>query len=421
MTPRELVPWTGAALATAFGIAAAVACSITDDPRAGSRREGTSSSSSGGSSSGGIDAALPDTPLDCGPAPVSNEPFSKSALLSASAKCAAWHACTFLNAATALKKSVEDYANGGDRAAAQAAWRAAMEAWSRAELFQFGPVASKVADPYHGRGLRSFVHPWPDLNRCQAEGQIVDKGYEQGWDLVFPSARGLFGIEYVLFYEGADTACLPGSPTGQKWASLAPPDLRKAKDAYGVAVAGNVAAVALEIQNVWAADGESFDAKLLAFDGYGTDQEALNVVGWALLYVEKELKDFKLGSLAGVQATPPNPETPFAHVEIENIRANLRGFRALFQGCGEGGAGIGFDDWLVAANHAQLSNDILAALAAAEAKAATFPSFTTATQAQLLELYDAVRALSNLLKTNMFGSASPINLRLPAGVASDTD
>jgi predicted lipoprotein len=285
----------------------------------------------------------------------------------------------------------------------------------------FGPVASKTIDKYHGRGLRSFVHPWPDLNRCQVETQIVSKDYAQGWELVFPSARGLFALEYAAFYSGSDTACLPASTTGQAWTALSPDERTKAKNDYAVAVAGNVAAVALEIRNAWLPEGEGFAEKLATFDAYGTDQEALNVVAWSLVYLEKEVKDMKLGSLAGFQTTPPNPETPFARVEIENVRTNLRAFRRLFQGCAADGAGLGFDDWLVAAGHAQLSQDILSLLANAQAAADAFPSFTQATQAQFVDFYNVLKPLANLLKGSFFGSASPLNLKLPAGVASDTD
>ena len=82
---------------------------------------------------------------------------------------------------------------------------------------------------------------------------------------------------------------------------------------------------------------------------------------------------------------------------------------------------MGFDDWLVSAGHGTLSNDILTALTNAEAAADAFPAFEQATPEQFHALYDTVRVLTTLLKTNLFGSASPLNLRLPASAASDTD
>lgn len=429
-SPSTLAVVVGVAAAA---VAAVVACTTTPDPRAG--RAGSSNgtggpggASGGQSSSGGLDAAPPAGAIECGPAPgtaaAAAAPFSKAALLGAAADCAAWHACNFQNATTALRTTFRDHAaapTDATRAAAQAAWRVAMNEQSKMELFQFGPVGSKTVDKYHGRGLRSFVHPWPDLNRCQVETQVVTKGYEQGWELVFPSSRGLYAVEYALFYPGRDTACLSSSTAAQAWATQTPEQLTAAKNAYGTAVADNLVALSLEIRNVWAADGEAFKAKLLAFDGYGSEQETLNVVAWSLFYPEKEVKDLKLGSLAGFQTAPFGSETPFAGIEVENMRTNLRAFRSLFQGCSADGAGVGFDDWLVAAGQAQLAQDMLAALAKAQAAADVFPSFAQASTAQFVTMYEALKPLSDLLKSSFFGSASPLNLKLPASAASDTD
>lgn len=419
--------WLAAGAALAGGIGVIVACS-TEDPRAGSGSSSSSSSSGGdtaSSSSGGIDAAaVSDAPLECGAAPGVAAPFTKQALLAAEAACAAWHACQFQNAATALRTTVRAQVatpNATNLAAAQAAWKAAMNEQSRMELFQFGPAASKEIDKYHGRGLRTFVHPWPDLNRCQVETQILTKGYAAGWSTVFPSSRGLFAAEYFLFYPGTDTACFPSSTTGQTWGSLGAAELVAAKAAYASAITDNVVAIAAELRNVWAPAGENFGAKLLAFDGYGSEQETLNVVAWSLMYFEQEVKDLKVANLAGAQPTPYVDETPFARVEIDNVRTNIQAFRSLFQGCSADGTGVGFDDWLVAVGHAQLATDLLAGLAEAETAARDFPSFATASQAQFLALYEHLRPLSSLLKTSFFGSASPLNLKLPASAASDTD
>jgi uncharacterized protein len=415
------------ALALGALIAVVVACRSKDDPGVagnGAASGGTSSGSNVSSSSGGIDATVPDGPIDCGPAPGAAGAFTKQALLGAAADCAAWHACGFQNAATALRTAVRGYAatpNDAQHALAQAAWKGAMGEWSKMELFQFGPLASRSEDTYHGRGLRSFVHPWPDHNRCQIEAQIVSRDYERGWDLVFPNSRGLFGLEYLLHYPGTDTACLPQSTTGKAWTTLTPDQLVKSKTDYAVALADNVAALALEIRNVWLPEGENFKARLLAFEGYGSEQEALNVVAWALFYEESEVKDHKLAARAGIKTTAPTPETPFGLVEVENVRTNIRAFRELFQGCSADGTGIGFDDWLVAAGQEALSQNILTALAQAQTAADAFPAFGSADQPKFLELYEAVKPLSDLLKTSVFGSSSPLNLKLPAIAASDTD
>lgn len=420
---RRLLGW--AALAAPFAVTAFLAC--TEDPRAGQRSGpgGQTNNAGASSSSGGLDSGAVDGPVACGNAPGAAAPFTKQALLSAAADCAAWHACTFQNAATALRTALRAWdASKTDATLAEArtAWRAAMDEWSSMELFQFGPVGSTSIDKYHGRGLRTFVHPWPATSRCEAEKQIALKEWQtRGVGAVLPGGRGLFSIEYALFYPGADTACLAASPTGQAYAGFSAADLTAAKSSYASAVGDNLVALALEIRNVWLPEGENFKAKLLAFDEYGSEQETLNVVGWSLFYPEKEIKDFKLGSLAGFQATPPNPETPFARVDIENIRTNLRAFRQLYAGCSADGTGVGFDDWLVSANQQGLANNLAAALVRAQAAADAFPAFADATEAQFVAFYDEVKPLSDLLKSSLFGSASPLNLRLPASAASDTD
>ena len=115
------------------------------------------------------------------------------------------------------------------------------------------------------------------------------------------------------------------------------------------------------------------------------------------------------------------PETPFARLGTEAIRANLRGFRALFQGCASDGAGLGFDDWLAAAGHGELASEIIAAYDEAQTTLDSLPRLDEASPAQLDGAYQALRTLTSLLKSDLFGAGSPINLKLPATVEGDTD
>jgi uncharacterized protein len=420
----------GVAAAATLAVGVFVACTSTTDPRAGTSSGGPSTSGGPGATSGApggsglVDATVPEGPVDCGPRPGGATTFTKPALIAAAADCAAFHTCNFQNAATALRATVRAQVaapDDGKKTAAQGAWRAAIDAWSTMEFFQFGPVAPTVVDKYHGRSLRSFIHPWPDLNRCQIETQVATKQYAQGWNLVLPSGRGFFGVEYLLFYPGADTVCLSNSTAAQTWATLSPAALGQAKNDYAVALVDNLVALALELRNVWAPEGENFKPKLVAAEGYGSEQEALNVIAWSLMYFEQEIKDLKLAPRAGISTSAPNPETPFGHVDIDNVRTNIRAFRALFQGCGADSGGLGFDDWLITSGNAALAQEILTLLGQVETAANAFPSFETATQQQFLDLYNVVRPLSTLLKTQFFGSASPLNLKLPASAASDTD
>jgi predicted lipoprotein len=325
-------------------------------------------------------------------------------------------------------RAYSEHPNDVTLGAAQQAFRDAMLTWSKIELFQFGPLSSQSLtagkDSYQGQGLRELIYAWPSTARCRVEEQLASQAYvKNGVSQALISARGLFGIEYSLFYPGADTACAAASAAGQVWPTLSEPELAQRKRAYALALSEDVLDRAREVSRAWASDGGNFKSVFVSASGYPDEQEALNVLGFALIYVEREVKDWKLGIPAGYTLTHPvsGPETPFALLGIENIRGNLAGFRSLFEGCGPAGEGLGFDDWLNEAGHAELATDLLAALARAEAAAEAFPALHAASLAEIDALYGAVKGLTDLLKNDLFGAGSPLNLKLPAGVEGDTD
>lgn len=369
---------------------------------------------------------IPDGGLSCGEAPVSQKSFSRAALLEATAACTTYQLCQFVEAASVLANATREHAKAQSdetREAAQGAFREAMDVWSRLELFQFGPAAPTMMDQYHGKGLRSLIYAWPNVSRCRVEEQIAGKGYEKGFDKVLLNGRGLYAVEYGLFYEGTDQSCAASSATAKTWATLDEAAIRKEKARYAEAVAADVLEKGLSLYRAWSPSGENFSAKLKAAEGYPSVQEALNVVAWGLVYVEREIKDWKVGHAAGYTPTAPvdGLEAPFAKLATENLRSNLRGFRALFQGCGEGGEGLGFDDWLREAGHGDLADDIVKAYEGAQAAADAFPPFHQASADEIEALYQAIKKLTDLLKNEFFGAGSPINLKPPATIEGDTD
>ena len=386
-----------------------------------------------GSSEGGEGgrAEPPPPEDDCGAAPVSNEPFTREALRAAASDCAVYQYCRFEAKAQKLAEKVNAHAQARSEEsllAAQAAWREAMARLQNVELFQFGPYGSKAEaagrDTYQGQAIRDQIYSWPVTARCRVEEQVATEKYKtQGWNNVFISARGLYALEYLLFYPGTDSVCPPGTPTATAYASLDASELDTHKLAYAVALAGDVQSRMASLIAAWKPDSGNFRETFVSASGYPDGQEALNILAWSLVYVEREVKDWKLGIPAGYTLTHPvtEAETPYAHVGSDNLRENLRGFQSLFQGCGENGEGLGFDDWLTDAGHPELAAEMVTALANARAAAETFPPLDAATPEQLETMYRAVKALTDPLKNDLFGAGSPLNLKLPAGVASDTD
>jgi len=204
---------------------------------------------------------------------------------------------------------------------------------------------------------------------------------------------------------------------------LSADDLRERKARYAAAISADLRTQSQALIDAWSPSGDNFLESFKLAQGYPSEQEALNVLGWALIYVEREMKDWKLGIPAGYTMTAPVSlaETPYAGLGTEALRENLRGFRALFQGCGAQGEGIGFDDWLEDAGHGELSGMIIEAYDASQRALDALPPMPMASKEQLDSAYMTLRVLTNLLKGDLFGAGSPLGLKLPASVEGDTD
>ncbi len=366
----------------------------------------------------------------CGPAPVSNTSFTRSALRGAAADCAVHHYCRFHVVAERLRTAVAAYRQSPDEQSlerAREAFGIAMLNWSQVELFQFGPLASRAEsagkDVYEGQGIRDLIYSWPSVSRCRIEDQLVSQDYaSRGMDGVLISGRGLFALETILYSPMADSDCAPQSATALAWDELGAGERQGRARDYAVAVAQDIIAQTERLLELWTS--EDFRSTLVTAGGnYPDEQEALKVIAWALVYLEREVKDWKVGIPAGYTSTHPVtlPETPFARLGIETIRANLQGFRALFEGCGVNGEGLGFDDWLTQAGHAELAEDIVRAWGVADRTVTEVSSLETASPSELDALYQALRAVTSLLKADFFGDGSPLSLDLPGGVEGDTD
>lgn len=364
----------------------------------------------------------------CPTQPVAAGDFTRAKLLNGTLACMRFQYCAFVSASQALDEAVTVLRSTPDvtnLASARAAFRAAFELWSEIETMQFGPVAATTLDTYFGAALRDFVYAWPATSRCRVEEQLVTEGYTQGTDLLWVSARGLSALDYLLFYEGTDTGCAPSSDTAARFAALSSEELALRKRAFAQALAHDLAQRAAMLAAVYASGSAFAEGFATAgAPGYGSEQEALNVVAFGLTYIDKELKDWKLGVATGLVLDAPSSEfeARFAGLSGRAVEANLRGFGKLYEGCGAEGEAIGFDDWLVSANHSDLDDSVQAAFQSALTLAQALPAdLGAASSSQLLAMHEAVRALAVLLKAELLGAGSPLQLMLPTTIEGDTD
>jgi predicted lipoprotein len=358
-------------------------------------------------------------------------------LLDAVARCAIHEYCVFRGHAERLRDRAQVAASEPSEqasAAAREAWLAAMASWQEAELLQFGPAASE-ANP-GGRGLRDLVYSWPLAARCKVDEQTVSRFYER--DAFFGSSsespstgRTLNALEYLLFYSGTDNGCTSFSSINStgSWASLGADGVRQRRRDYSARAAEDVFRQAESLVSAWSPDEGDFASKLVEPGPlYASEHAALNAVGGALFYIDKQVKDGKLATPLGLDAACPSASCPdlvealFAHISVDNVAKNLRGFRKLFQGCAEGNAGFGFDDWLVAVGAGELSARMLSALDAAEAAVAGLDQplevLVVDDPGRVRAVYDALKGLTDPLKTEF---VTTLNLERPAGTIGDND
>ncbi|HEX2880210.1 MAG TPA: imelysin family protein [Polyangiaceae bacterium] len=362
--------------------------------------------------------------------------FSKPGLLTALADCATASYTEFKGLAQAFSEATADLVaddRAANQAAAENAWRAAMASWQRAEPFRFGPAARSM-DP-GGQNLRDQIYIFNLVNNCMVDQRIVDQGYNS-ISSVGASARGLSAAEYLLFYTGSNNACVPEAAINANgtWAALSAGELRARRIEYVRRVGQDLSTRATTLVNAWHPDqGNFYEQFTTAGAGstiFASNQEAFNAASDGLFYVEKELKDWKLGiplgyvseCLSAPNTCPSDVESRYARVSTDHLRQNLLGFRRAFQGCGIDFWGLGFKDWLIEIGAGDLADEMQAKLEAAQAAVnALSPPLEEAivtAPGNVATVHASVKALTDLLKTQF---VTVLNLELPMGSEGDND
>jgi hypothetical protein len=150
----------------------------------------------------------------------------------------------------------------------------------------------------------------------------------------------------------------------------------------------------------------------------------------AVFYIESEVKDMKLAWPVGVDmmACPSGTcvallESRFAGRSKANIAANLHGLRLLLEGCQSDYTGLGFDDLLTALGSGALAETLRTRAISAQAavtniEEADLDQALLADHASVKALYDAVKAVTDLLKIDF---ATLLDIELPGDIGTDND
>ena len=361
--------------------------------------------------------------------------FDKPKLLAAFGECATGLYKDFQSKSASLAAATakaDDEPSAENAKKAQDAWLAAIDAWEEAEGFILGPAAAAGAPG--GQDLRDAIYAWPLVNRCLVDQAIVAKDYDKPeWKSSLVSVRGLGASEYLLFHPEADNGCAASVSINAQgsWAAIGADDLARRKMRYARVAAADVDARARALVDAWDPAKGNFLAELTnagrGSKTFATDQAAFNAASDALFFVELSVKEKVSKPLGVIACGVPNcldtVESPWARRSKEHVRANLRGFRRMFAGCGEGGAGLGFDDLLRAVGAekvaAQMQTELDAAFAAIDALGpATLEDTIQKEPAKARAIYDALKRLADILKSDF---VTVLALEVPKRVDGDND
>jgi len=162
--------------------------------------------------------------------------------------------------------------------------------------------------------------------------------------------------------------------------------------------------------------------------GFASEQAALNAVSDGLFYIEREVKDLKLGlplgKTDGCSSTscPDDIESQYARVARDHVRNNLVGFQRVFDGC-DAAAETGFDDLLRTLGAGTLADRMIEDIAAAIVTADSLESSDLVTliqsdKASVDALHAAVKRITDALKTDF---VTVLDLELPTNLEGDND
>jgi hypothetical protein len=312
---------------------------------------------------------------------------------------------------------------------ARATWADAVDAWERADTVRIGPAAM------NNGALRDRIYAWPSLAPCDIDRDVVTHWNAPGsYDLStkLGRQRSLTAIEFLLYPPNSDHNCAV-EPTG--WTALAP-DLARARCRLAHTLAVDVAAAAAELHTAWRPDGGNYAGQLAragtSDSSLPSAHDAVNLVTDSFFYIDRIVKDMKLGEAAGIvigNACGTLNEPCIREVELRYadratfaIRVNLATVREAMTGTTSTTDGPGFDDFLDAIGHPELGASMLVDLDTAVAKAAALPdSFLGALSTSYTAVVDthaATKQFTNDLKSQFL---TVLALDIPDDVASDND
>ncbi|NOT80074.1 MAG: hypothetical protein HOP07_13850 [Bacteriovoracaceae bacterium] len=235
-------------------------------------------------------------------------------------------------------------------------WKKTMSTYHRLEAFKFGAISSNAEE------LGLSFYAWPLQNSCRIDLEIAKNTGKNENEMGAKSFNlmGLGALETILFTKPGSHNC-PTSPAFlTKWINEAPKTRHIDQCSYMKNVTKTLMSSAKVLSNKWDPKVENFSLTLVKGKSRAQKLSSLNEFSNSLFYVEKIVKDLKIGAPSGIlncklTSCPESSEHILSKLSIEAVISNLKGFHYAFNGIDPetGVNGMGMDDYLVSQNHWQ--------------------------------------------------------------------
>jgi predicted lipoprotein len=306
--------------------------------------------------------------------------------------------------AAATKKDVEALCHNPSQEhldAARADFRALVEAWSKAEIIQFGPITEE-------NRLERMLY-WPDrksIGLKQVQAAIAGKD-ETAADPKQISAKsvamqGLGALEYILHGTGADD--LAGKDGAYRCS-------------YGAAVAANIEAISAAVDNAWAKpDGFAATWRKPGPDNpvYRDGTEAVTELMEVFINGLEMVRDVRLKGFLGASPDDDRPKGAIfwrSGLTGTSLAGNLDGMDRLFLASGIGDALPEDARWMADSTHIQLANGV------ADARSVTGPIDKVLTDPTGRARFEHFRLVTSSL-SGLIGTRMTAEFGLTAGFSS---
>ena len=245
---------------------------------------------------------------------------------------------------------------------AREAWRTGMSDWQEAEAYLVGPATA------NGGSIRNSIYSFfsgSPLSTCAID-QAVVLTQDPAFDINSRSfnQRGLDALEYLFFNDDLMHTCPVQIVETADWDLRPETERKQLRCEYALELATDLDQSVTQLLDQWQPTGGNFRSDFVDPQNIAENFQALSE---SLFYIELETKDAKLGVPTGIKndcsqlTCPSAAESPYSDAALDNIRANLHGFRDGLMG----GIGLGFDDIIAAEGFSSVNEAFLTNIDAA--------------------------------------------------------